>query len=144
MISKDAIATLSESYFSKTYSDARRRFTHAAKSIGADVNSYVIDAESHEELAIDVALCQFRSESEPEFQSQLSQIGVCGFRLGWHYCLWSIVSRRSLSKLAAHERTIAEHNGLQKRSPVWSFRTLCALASYLASIQERSALRSTQ
>ena len=36
--------------------EARRRFTEAAKTVGGDVTSYEIDAESQDELAIDVAV----------------------------------------------------------------------------------------
>jgi len=47
---------LNEYYFSKTYSEAQRRFKDAAESVGAIISSYSIDADADEELTIDVAV----------------------------------------------------------------------------------------
>ena len=43
-------------FFSRTYADARRRFMDAAAKVGAELTSYEIDAESDEQLSIDVAV----------------------------------------------------------------------------------------
>lgn len=47
---------MAESPFSTTYQEARHRFLAAAKTAGADVHSYPIDAPSPGQLAIDVAV----------------------------------------------------------------------------------------
>jgi len=47
---------MNESHFSPTYAEARRRFIDAAQAINAKVISYPIDAESQDQLAIDVAI----------------------------------------------------------------------------------------
>lgn len=45
-----------ESYFSKTYAEARQRFKAAATAVGATISSYRIDAQCPDELTIDVAI----------------------------------------------------------------------------------------
>ena len=68
---------MSDFYFSKTYSEARRRFTDAAATVGADVDSYKVDAESQDELAIDVAV--LGAENDPAVVVSSGVHGVEGF-----------------------------------------------------------------
>jgi hypothetical protein len=68
---------MSGSYFSKTYSEARRHFKDATAMVGAEVNSYQVDAEPQDELAIDVAI--LGTESDPAVVISSGVHGVEGF-----------------------------------------------------------------
>ena len=68
---------MSEAHFSSTYAEARRRFADAALTAGADVASYRVDAESQDELAIDVAVVG--ADSAPAVVVSSGVHGVEGF-----------------------------------------------------------------
>ncbi|MGH1486976.1 MAG: DUF2817 domain-containing protein [Cellvibrionaceae bacterium] len=68
---------MSESYFSETYAEARQRFKEAATAVGASINSYRIDSECQDELAIDVAI--IGPDTAPTVVTSSGVHGVEGF-----------------------------------------------------------------
>ncbi len=84
---------LNVAYFSTTYAEARRRFTEAATAIDAEVTSYVIDAESQDELAIDIAVIGAENDRTVVISSGVH--GVEGF-------LGSAVQLALLDRLRQH------------------------------------------
>ena len=69
---------MSDSYFSTTYTEAKRRFAEAAKTVRADVTSYDIGADdSQNDLAIDVA--DLGPENAPTIVVSSGVHGVEGF-----------------------------------------------------------------
>jgi hypothetical protein len=70
-------SNLSESHFSPTYAEARRRFKDAAEAAGATIRSYHVDVECEEELAIDVAT--LGADNAPTVITSSGVHGVEGF-----------------------------------------------------------------
>lgn len=68
---------MGQNFFSRTYADARRRFMDAATKAGAELTSYKIDAESDEQLFIDVAVLSGNQDSAIVVSSGVH--GVEGF-----------------------------------------------------------------
>ena len=68
---------MSESHFSKTYTEARRRFIDAATAAGATLKSYRIDTQSQEDLTIDVAI--IGPDTAPTVVTSSGVHGVEGF-----------------------------------------------------------------
>jgi hypothetical protein len=68
---------LSESHFSRSYSEARRRFRDAAAAVGATISSHQFDAENKDELAIDVAT--LGADNAPTVVTSSGIHGVEGF-----------------------------------------------------------------
>jgi hypothetical protein len=67
----------SETFFSATYAEARQRFIDAARSAGAQVHSYPIDAAGSDTLAIDVAL--LGANDDPALVISSGVHGIEGF-----------------------------------------------------------------
>ena len=68
---------MSDSYFSTTYAEARRRFTDAARTVGANVHSYKVDSAPPDDLTIDVAV--LGSDDAPALVVSSGVHGVEGF-----------------------------------------------------------------
>lgn len=68
---------MSESHFSTTYAEARRRFKDAAAAAGATISSHRIAAQCQDELAIDVAIVGV--ETAPTVVTSSGVHGVEGF-----------------------------------------------------------------
>lgn len=68
---------MTNSYFSKTYAEAKNRFRDAASAVDATVETYTLDAKSDEELAIDVAI--IGSDGDPTIVVSSGVHGVEGY-----------------------------------------------------------------
>lgn len=68
---------MSESHFSETYAEARRRFNGVAAAAGATLSSHRIDAQCREELAIDIAI--IGADTAPTVVTSSGVHGVEGF-----------------------------------------------------------------
>ncbi len=64
-------------FFSQSYSDARRRFTEAARSIGASISVYGVNTDDDEDLTIDVAI--IGPDDAPTIVTSSGVHGVEGF-----------------------------------------------------------------
>lgn len=64
---------MSDSYFSESYHDARRRFRAAADEAGASLHAYPIEVEGEEDLTIDVAVL-----GDDDLPTVLTSIGIHG------------------------------------------------------------------
>ena len=68
---------MSEFHFSKSYTEARRRFREAAAAVGAVISSHQINAENSNDLTIDVAI--IGAEDSPAVVTSSGVHGVEGF-----------------------------------------------------------------